>query len=217
MKAFFKDNNKIIINSMTYDEALVGKQFLENLQGKVIWAEQRNDINDDFDGLVLSIQGTPSAGDCTVIPSLEQQTIEAPSGYGFARVIVDPVTSSIDQNIQPYYIKKGIHILGVPGELNPIPEDVAGLYYNMSGEVTIEKDLLDAPGPDYWGAWLAFADTFGDNATVVISATNLTRIFIIDKTSDNSAEITGEEKAYTLEIEEDQETGEKYVVVTPIE
>lgn len=55
MKAFFKDSDKIIINSMDYTEALVGKQFLENLKGKELKVEQRNDINDDFDGLVISI------------------------------------------------------------------------------------------------------------------------------------------------------------------
>lgn len=57
MKAFFKESDKIIINSMTYDEALVGKTFLNNLEGKALKAEQRNDINDDFDGLVLTIGG----------------------------------------------------------------------------------------------------------------------------------------------------------------
>lgn len=59
MKAFFKDSDKIIINSMDYTEALVGKQFLENLVGKELKVEQRNDINDDFDGLVISIIETP--------------------------------------------------------------------------------------------------------------------------------------------------------------
>jgi len=61
MKAFFKDSNKIIINSMTYDEALVGKQFLKDLEGKQLKAEQRNDINDDFDGLVLTIEEIPTS------------------------------------------------------------------------------------------------------------------------------------------------------------
>lgn len=57
MKAFFKDTDKLIVNSMTYDEALVGKMFLDKSEGKTIRAEQRNDINDDFDGLVLTIGG----------------------------------------------------------------------------------------------------------------------------------------------------------------
>ena len=57
MKAFFKDTDKLIVNSMTYDEALVGKMFLDKSERKTIRAEQRNDINDDFDGLVLTIGG----------------------------------------------------------------------------------------------------------------------------------------------------------------
>lgn len=60
MKAFFKDNTKIIINSMDYTEALVGKKFLQELEGKTLKVEQRNDVNDDFDGLVLSIVEIPN-------------------------------------------------------------------------------------------------------------------------------------------------------------
>lgn len=63
MKAFFKDNDKIIINSMDYNEALVGKQFLKNLEGKALKVEQRNDVNDDFDGLVLSVIEIPDVGE----------------------------------------------------------------------------------------------------------------------------------------------------------
>lgn len=59
MKAFFKDNTKIIINSMDYNEALVGKKFLEALEGKALKVEQRNDVNDDFDGLVFSVIEIP--------------------------------------------------------------------------------------------------------------------------------------------------------------
>lgn len=59
MRAFFKDNDKIVINSMDHSEALVGKTFLSNLNDKYLKAEQRNDINDDFDGLVLTITDLP--------------------------------------------------------------------------------------------------------------------------------------------------------------
>ena len=38
MKAFFKDNNKIIINSMDFTETIIGKQFLEDLKGKLLVA-----------------------------------------------------------------------------------------------------------------------------------------------------------------------------------
>lgn len=69
MKAFFKESDKIIINSMSYDEALVGKQFLAALEGKTIKVEQRNDINDDFDGLVISVVDIPT-------PNQEPETTE---------------------------------------------------------------------------------------------------------------------------------------------
>lgn len=55
MKAFFKDENKIIFNSMDYTEALVGQAFLDNATGKTVNVEERYDVNDDFDGLVLSV------------------------------------------------------------------------------------------------------------------------------------------------------------------
>lgn len=73
MKAFFKESNKIIINSMSYDEALVGKQFLAALEGKTIKVEQRNDINDDFDGLVISVVDIPAEEET---PAQEEQTEE---------------------------------------------------------------------------------------------------------------------------------------------
>lgn len=79
MKAFFKESTKIIMNSMSYDEALVGKQFLAALEGKEIKVEQRNDINDDFDGLVISIvepaeqEETPVEPEPTAEPTTEEQ------------------------------------------------------------------------------------------------------------------------------------------------
>lgn len=56
MKAFFKDNNKIIINSMDYTEALIGKAFMEKAANSDIVIEQRYDINDDFDGFVITLK-----------------------------------------------------------------------------------------------------------------------------------------------------------------
>lgn len=65
MKTFFKDTDKLIVNSMDYSESLVGKQFLSNLQeeGKTLKVEQRNDVNDNFDGLVISIVNEEPTGD----------------------------------------------------------------------------------------------------------------------------------------------------------
>ena len=60
MKAFFKDSDTIIINSLEHNERLVGETFLnEYSKGATLKVESRNDVNDDFDGLVLSLtEGT---------------------------------------------------------------------------------------------------------------------------------------------------------------
>ena len=60
MKSFFKDSDKIIINSLEHNERLVGETFLnEYSKGATLKVESRNDVNDDFDGLVLSLtEGT---------------------------------------------------------------------------------------------------------------------------------------------------------------
>lgn len=59
MRTFFKDNDKIVINSFDHSEALVGKQFLASAKDKSFKIEARNDINDEFDGLVITLQDTP--------------------------------------------------------------------------------------------------------------------------------------------------------------
>lgn len=90
MKAFFKDSDKIIINSMDYTEALVGKSFLEKLSSKDVKIEQRYDVNDDFDGLVISLidkqpveeptDNTPIVDEPTANePSTEEPVKETPS------------------------------------------------------------------------------------------------------------------------------------------
>lgn len=71
MKAYFKDENKIIFNSMDYTEALVGKAFLDNSVGNTIKVEERYDVNDDFDGLVLSV------GDKIITEEEVEERIEA--------------------------------------------------------------------------------------------------------------------------------------------
>lgn len=53
----------------------------------------------------------------TVTPTIESQTIE-PLHDGFSRVLVNPVTSTIDTNIKPENIKNGVTILGITGTLS---------------------------------------------------------------------------------------------------
>lgn len=56
MKAFFKDNDKIIINSLDHNERLVGEAFIEAYkEGSNVVIASRNDVNDDFDGFVITL------------------------------------------------------------------------------------------------------------------------------------------------------------------
>lgn len=83
-------------------------------------------------------------------PSTEEQIFTAIDGYhGFSPVIVNPVTSSIDNNIKPENIKKGVTILDVDGnceEINTTTEYITsnGIYTPQSpynGFSSIEVDV----------------------------------------------------------------------------
>lgn len=54
MKAYFKDNDKLIINSLDSQEVIIGQNFINDISDKVITIEARKDVNDDFDGLVIT-------------------------------------------------------------------------------------------------------------------------------------------------------------------
>ena len=68
---------------------------------------------------VLGVEGNlePDKPDQTKTadPSVQSQTIRPDTGYELASVTINPVTSSIDQNIQPQNIKKNVEILGTTG------------------------------------------------------------------------------------------------------
>lgn len=214
MKAFFKDSDKIIINSMDYTEALVGKQFLKDLEGKVLVAEQRNDINDDFDGLVLTVGLAPTAGDLTVTPTTEAQEIEAPEGLGFARVFVNPVTSAIDANIVPENIVKGVSILGVEGNAS-LELEGSGSFYTVSGATGDPTTLMEAPGVENWALWLQGANEFS-TYTVLLRSDDYFLNLTVEAASENSATVISQDGiAYAVEITTDPETGDKQLVVTP--
>lgn len=60
----------------------------------------------------------------TVNPSTSSQTVLPDSEYNaLSQVTVNPVTSSIDNNIQSYNIKAGVSILGVEGNVEPDKPD----------------------------------------------------------------------------------------------
>ena len=70
----------------------------------------------------VTVRVNPQLQNKDVNPSTSLQTITADSpNYGLGTVTVNPVTSSIDQNIQAGNIKSGVSILGVNGSYDPQP------------------------------------------------------------------------------------------------
>lgn len=67
---------------------------------------------------ITSITVTPTNEDRTVDPSMDPQVLNVNQGYsGNGTIIVNPVTSDIDENIAPENIKSGVTILGVAGTI----------------------------------------------------------------------------------------------------
>lgn len=59
----------------------------------------------------------------TIIPTTQEQVVNADDGYNLSSVTVEAVTSDIDGNIQPTNIRQGVTILGVNGNLAPDKPD----------------------------------------------------------------------------------------------
>lgn len=95
MRTFFKDNDKIVINSMDSSEALVGKTFLDKLdETKKVCIEARNDINDDFDGLVISIK------DADVPEKIPFKDIEVDNSIKYEVLLDEAVKNKISINLR---------------------------------------------------------------------------------------------------------------------
>lgn len=65
----------------------------------------------------------PIYDEITIDPKVVSQT-HTPLNDGFSKVIVNPVTSAIDSDIQPENIKKGVEILGVTGIMEFTTEEL---------------------------------------------------------------------------------------------
>ena len=82
----------------------------------------RETISGNINGSIKKIY--PELESLEVNPSLEKQTFKSEK-YGYDEVIVDKVTSNIDENIKPENIKDGIVILGIRGTDKGIAVDKA--------------------------------------------------------------------------------------------
>lgn len=88
------------------------------LQNKTITpldTAQEITADDGYDALSTVIVNSPNQYDVEVNPSIEEYTVNKESNRYIKSVIVNPVDSSIDPNIQPGNIRKNMSILGVVG------------------------------------------------------------------------------------------------------
>lgn len=69
------------------------------------------------------VVGTMKNIEKTIDPAIIKQEIESEDGKRIQKIIVNPVTSSIDENITPLNIRKGVTVLGVEGNLEPDKPD----------------------------------------------------------------------------------------------
>lgn len=87
--------------------------------------------------------GEPILQEVVVQPSINEQTITPSADYdGLSRVKIGAVTSSIDGDIQPENIKKGIEILGVVGTIEDKPAEP--VLQNKSVEPSTGKQIITA-------------------------------------------------------------------------
>lgn len=76
----------------------------------------------------------------TIVPTKQPQAVYADPGYELAEVIVEGVTSSVDENILATNIKKGVSILGVEGNLEPDKPDQSKVVSPSVEEQVVRAD-----------------------------------------------------------------------------
>lgn len=98
------------------EPVLEGKELNYTQNGEyTVTPEQGVDGFSSID-VTVNVPSDVNNQDKTVSPSTSSQSVSADSGYsGLGTVTVNPVTSSIDANIQPENILSGVTILGVSG------------------------------------------------------------------------------------------------------
>lgn len=74
-------------------------------------------------GEIRVVDVQPETENINITPTTESQQILPSKNKYIKEVNVEPVTAGIDDNIQPYNIRKGITILGVNGNLEPDKPD----------------------------------------------------------------------------------------------
>lgn len=119
-----------------------------NLQGKVVDSSTVSQLvrPDSPYVALMAVEVNPYRiilQDKTVTPSDSQQSITKDSGYdGLGTVTVNAITSSIDPDIVPIHILRGINILGVEGELYHVGSTPIPVYQYMQTDGSCFFDTL---------------------------------------------------------------------------
>lgn len=101
----------------------------------------RETISGNINGSIKKIY--PELENIEINPSKEKQKLKSEK-YGYNEITVNEVTSNIDENIKPEYIKEGVSILGVEGGYKGIETSDADatandIRYNKTAYINGEK------------------------------------------------------------------------------
>ena len=112
-----------------------------------------------------------------VVPSTEQQTIEAPDAIdGYNPITVRAVNATIDSNITPNNIVRGVSILGVNGSYDGIiptgtKSITANGTYDVSEFASAEVNVVQSKYGITFDAWIGDVDSSGMPRTNMGSGT----------------------------------------------
>lgn len=101
----------------------------------------REQITGNINGSIKNIY--PELENIEINPTTEKQYLKSEK-YGYNEITVNEVTSNIDENIKPEYIKEGVSILGVEGGYKGIDTSDAtasanDIRYNKTAYINGEK------------------------------------------------------------------------------
>ena len=130
MKAKFKDSHTLIVSEFNKTEDILANNMLEC--SNIVNVSISKDADSHS---ILSLTSRP-LNTLNIYPSIEKQQFN-----GLYNIVnVNPVTASIDKNIKPENIRKGVDILGISGTmLGRKPEETVTIDLDLSsGNQTVK-------------------------------------------------------------------------------
>ena len=140
--------------------------------------EPKNEIQELYPGddgvsgySFIRIKGVNNQDNKVIDPSVNEQTVTPDAGYlGMKQVTINGVTSTIDNNIIPENIKKGVTILGVEGVCEST---------NNQEKTIAKSDLINNTNKTVTGELVHDAD-FTGMSKVVYTKVNLNNNFTVE-------------------------------------